>query len=1678
MGLVAYVSPQATAATRTWDGGGSDSSWGTKNNWSSNSAPGTNDSVVFNGSSAGGKYNISLGANRTILGLTFSAAAGTNAFTISGNTLTLTSAGIVNSDADTQTFSSTVAVGTTSQTFDAASGGLTFNAVTLNQNLTLSGSGAITIGSNGGALLNSGGNRTLTINTGGSRTIGAINLSNDNTARTLTINGAGSATVTGVIANGGSGAGNLTKSGTGTLTLSGVNTYTGTTTVSQGTLQLGAANRLADTSALTVSGGTFDVQSFNDTVGAITLTSGTIAGTGTLTGSSYALQGGTVNANLGTGTATITSGTTTLNGTLGASTVNINSGTLTLGASDRISNSAAVTVAGGALNLGSFSDTIGSFSLSAGALAGSGTLTASSFAFSNSSDVGVAAVLAGSGSLTKTGAGTLTLSGANTYTGATIVNGGTLQLSASNHIADTSNLEIGASGTFQFNWGANSETVGALSGSGTLALRGSTFTTSTSADTVFSGTITDSYGVFRKDGTGKLTLSGNNTYTGKTYIDGGTLIAASSTALGGSTSGNVIASGATLALQGDITLTEGSFSVQGTGDGGVGAIYNLSGNNALNATLNLAGATTLGSASGTLTLGNLSLASDLTLTGAGNFATSGQITTGGTLIKNGTGTLTLSGTGSNSYGATNLNEGTIVLGKSDGISALGQGAITIGDNSGAAGSAVIRLAANDQIVNYAPSITFNSDGRLDLNGYSESLNVISGSAGEIALGGGNLTLGVNSGSSSFGGVITGAGTLTKIGSGVVTLSGANSYSAATAIDVGTLRAGAANTFSSASSVTLANTSGATLDLNGFDQTIGSLAGGGASGGNVSLGSATLTTGGNGASTSYAGVISGTGSLTKIGAGTLTLSGANNTFSGGVTVSGGTLLAQGTTTTGGFGALGNYSGVVTPTTVITVNNGATLAVQNTTPGFVMPATDTTLLLTMSLSGSGTDGTGALKSLGGRNTWRGNVSLAGNTTINNTQAGNDNTLFLGPYIQISPTTFDLNNNNLNFIGQGDVYISSAIGKSSGDTGSVSINLTNGGMTNSVTFAGPQNSYTGTTEVNNGWLRLLVDSGNYPNAAIKGSLVIGDGTGAANSAVVTNAYIEQIADNASVTIKSDGLLDLATHSVNETLSNLTLQGGRINTGTGNLYLTGPVSVQTGATSTIDGNIGLQNAGGGPARTFNVDAGSTFLVNARIFGGDYIKAGDGTMIVTSDSLSSGYNGRTTVAGGILNLRNSGALGQHANDAAASGTIVQNGATLQLDNTLGNVAINYERLTLSGSGAGGLGALNSKSGSNSWSQATIIVDGDTTIRTDAGTLTLGGRIGSTAAAGGTQTLTVSGSGNTFITGSIKDNIGPAPTYSDLHTGQLALTKNGSGTLSLSGANTFSGAINVNQGTLAVTASNVLGAQTNRVTVASGATFAVSGGNDYTNTIGRLEGSGVVSIAAATNLRVNNTTADTFDGRLSGSGLFNKIGSDTFTFSSTANTSAFNFDGTVQLSAGTMEFKGGSSSSALFVENLTLLGGTTLFLNEAYINVGTLYITGNTILDFGTGSASILNASNIYIADGAILTVRNWTSEVDFLFATNSGYATSGGFRLDGASGTLAEFNQIGSQPSNQVHFEGDPQSPDGSHTTWINYDHLGYTNWEIRPIPEPSTYGAILIGSALAFLGFRRFRASRVTRR
>jgi autotransporter-associated beta strand protein len=429
------------------------------------------------------------------------------------------------------------------------------------------------------------------------------------------------------------------------------------------------------------------------------------------------------------------------------------------------------------------------------------TLSGGTVAFSGGSTVNVASgstltfnsQISSTTGFTKTGLGTLVVGGtSNVYTGATTVSAGTLQLGAANALSSSSALSVASGATFDLNWG-NNQTVGALSGAGSINIRGNTFTVGDSTDSTFSGVLSDNgaYGSLVKQGTGTLTLTGANTFAGTTTINAGVLNVQNSAALGGATYGNAVANGAALQLQGGIALNESSFSITGSGIGGTGAFRNISGANSYTGALALSGASTVASDGGSLTLsGAVSLGTGTTLTTratGGDLIFSGTITGSSDVMKTGSGTVTFSGSGANSYGGTTtVAEGTLQLNKTAGTNALGGGPVVVGDGVGLANSANLTLLASNQIPDYTSSFTINSDGRFNLNNFSESLDTIAGT-GAINLGtSGSLTVGVSSGSSTFAGSITGAGTLQKSGSGTLTFDSNINFTGTLLLSGGTL----------------------------------------------------------------------------------------------------------------------------------------------------------------------------------------------------------------------------------------------------------------------------------------------------------------------------------------------------------------------------------------------------------------------------------------------------------------------------------------------------------------------------------------------------------------------------------------------------------------------------------------------------------------------------------------------------------------------------------------------------------------------------------------------------------------------------------------------------------------------------------------------------------------------------
>ena len=409
---------------------------------------------------------------------------------------------------------------------------------------------------------------------------------------------------------------------------------------------------------------------------------------------------------------------------------------------------------------------------------------------------------------------------------------------------------------------SGNQQMGALSGvaASRINLGPDSLTTETPLDTTFAGVIRGT-GSFIKNGAGTLTLTGENTYTGDTFVNGGFLrIGAGGTT--GSIAGNIVNNSfVTFNRSDDVTY---SGSISGTGN----ISKTWSGTLTLNGTSTYSGMTYV--IAGTLAVGPngaLSPSSIVQFNNSGtrldiSGSTSGQTVRGlfggnGTTVWLGSNNLSISGLEPSLYSG--------IISGSGGINISGGGVFTLaGDNTYSGITTiqhtVLRLGNGGTTGSIAGNIVNN--GAIYVNRSDELL---------------------------YDGVISGTGEVVNSGRGTLTLTGVNTYSGITHASNGTIAIGAGGSISNTSRVYL-STAGTKFDIStsGANQTIGGLAG--VAGTEVILGSRNLIID-QSANLTFAGVIDGTAGLIKNGAATLTLSGAN-TYTGLTTISGGTLALSG------------------------------------------------------------------------------------------------------------------------------------------------------------------------------------------------------------------------------------------------------------------------------------------------------------------------------------------------------------------------------------------------------------------------------------------------------------------------------------------------------------------------------------------------------------------------------------------------------------------------------------------------------------------------------------------------------------------------------------------------------------------------------------------------------------------
>ncbi|MFC7339161.1 beta strand repeat-containing protein [Haloferula chungangensis] len=445
-------------------------------------------------------------------------------------------------------------------------------------------------------------------------------------------------------------------------------------------------------------------------------------------------------------------------------------------------------------------------------LAGTGgvsTVTANHAATINST-------LAGGSKLVKAGNEMLTLGGANSYNGGTDLSAGTLRITSATALGSTTGaFNFLSSGTLQLNSGTGGAVeLGSLSGgSGALISRGISGDIilragSNNQRTDYAGTIEDGSGriIFSKRGSGVLTLSGNNTYTGATYIsDGGILQVVSNKALGSSSEGVVINAG-TLQLAGGIAVAGETIAVNTPGDVSLGSINNLSGSNSWTGAVNLNTSTRISSTDGLMELsGNVTgSGQSLTLAGSGDLMLRGAVVLGtGGLNKVGSGTATLlnpSYSGNTTLGVSGGgNAGTLNL---QGSSALSTGAmivysgnLNLGQNHSVTSLALGGGATNTTARLDTGSNTLTLRGDVTYNAGDGSSTISSGAsiAGNIAMGSGERIFDVRDSSAAAIDLQISASlsgnNLTKTGNGTLALNGANTYTGVTTIRNGALQIG-------------------------------------------------------------------------------------------------------------------------------------------------------------------------------------------------------------------------------------------------------------------------------------------------------------------------------------------------------------------------------------------------------------------------------------------------------------------------------------------------------------------------------------------------------------------------------------------------------------------------------------------------------------------------------------------------------------------------------------------------------------------------------------------------------------------------------------------------------------------------------------------------------------------------
>jgi fibronectin-binding autotransporter adhesin len=761
--------------------------------------------------------------------------------------------------------------------------------------------------------------------------------------------------------------------------------YSGGTTITAGALQIGSGSTVGATLAGNVSiTGTGSLMFFPAALDSVSYT-GIISGTGA------------VSLNGTTGTLTF-SGLNTYSGTTA-----VNGGTLADGVTGAFSPNSPIRVnsGGGQLTV-NFDETIAG--LQNGGTGGLVNLAVTGKTLTiNTSVVNPTAfngVISGPGNLALSGTGSLGqlgLSGANTYTGTTTVNNGTLYVTNSTGSGTgTGTVTVASGATLEFGQPGAGSGTGSVGGN--IVDNGTVILNLTGVNTV--GNVISGSGSLTKSAVSTIALTGASTYAGGTAITG-TLFAENSSgsatgtgpitiniggsleigAVGGSVGavspgssitdngslqfnltgassfGNAVSGsgglfqfgGGTLTLTGANIYTGPTFINSGTiADGVPGAFAPTSTVSFNNSTLTANFPETIGGLSGPNGTVSLPNPTNLTVAPGGAFTFGGTISGAGGIIKSGSGSETLSG--ANTYlGGTAVNSGILFISNATG-SGTGSGTVTI------ASLGTFQIGAN------GGGATGSVSGSIVDNGtFNFSLTA----------------------PASFGNAVSGTGQLQDLNVGTITFSnsGALTYSGATVINAGTIADSAPGAFSPNSLMVVK--AGTNLKVN-FNETVGGLTGAGGVAGAISLASGAILTELNSITRTFQGTISGLGGLTVGGTGTTIIPIADG-YTGLTTINPGATLQLGNN--------GGSAGTVSSSAV--VDNGTLAFIEGVDTTYSNPTSGTGAVVVGAVSG----GTNGNLTIPNANTYSGGTTLNSGTLLITNSSGS--ALGSGPVLVTSST-----------------------------------------------------------------------------------------------------------------------------------------------------------------------------------------------------------------------------------------------------------------------------------------------------------------------------------------------------------------------------------------------------------------------------------------------------------------------------------------------------------------------------------------------------------------------------------------------------------------------------------------------------------------------------------------------------